>query len=201
MTIVTESILVESKSARDLQLAEISHHRAIELIAKVKSLYFALWQGTGIATTEQLAEFFEIESPATLRKVLTRHQEEFESDGVKTLRGKALKDVRDILSLTSSQANLTIWTPRSTLRLAMLLRDSEVAKTVRTSLLDIVEKVVPKQVQEVERLKLELELVKTQERLLATTNAIATTDANSLKMEKSGVCESPVYPMSHPIIE
>jgi hypothetical protein len=56
----------------------------------------------------------------------------------------------------------------------MLLRDSLVAKTVRTSLLDIVEKVVPKQVQEIERLKLELELVKTQERLLATTNAIAT---------------------------
>jgi hypothetical protein len=174
MTIVTESILVESKSARDLQLAEFSHNRAIELITKVKSLYFALWQGTGIATTEQLAEFFEIESSATLRKVLTRHQEEFESDGVKTLRGRALKDVRDILSLTSTQANLTIWTPRAALRLAMLLRDSEVAKTVRTNLLDIVEKVVPNQTQEIERLKLELELAETQERLLTTTSALAT---------------------------
>jgi hypothetical protein len=56
----------------------------------------------------------------------------------------------------------------------MLLRDSEVAKTVRTSLLDLVEKVVPSQAQEIEKLKLELDLAKTQERLLATTNAIAT---------------------------
>jgi hypothetical protein len=174
MTIVTESILTESKSAREIQLAEISHNRASEVLTKVKSLYFAVWQGTGIATTEQLAEFFEIESPATLRKILHRHKDEFEADGIKTLRGKALLDVRDILSLTSSQANLTIWTPRSALRLAMLLRDSEIAKTVRTSLLNIVEKVVPAQAQEIERLKLELELAKTQERLLTTTSAITT---------------------------
>lgn len=56
----------------------------------------------------------------------------------------------------------------------MLLRDSQVAKIVRTSLLDIVEKAVPAQAQEIEKLKLELELAKTQERLLTTTSALAT---------------------------
>ncbi len=59
MTILTESILIESSSARNNQLANFSRDCASENFVKIKSLYFALWQGTGIATTEQLAEFFQ----------------------------------------------------------------------------------------------------------------------------------------------
>jgi uncharacterized protein YcaQ len=81
MTILSELVLVESPSARNHQLANLSHERADEILNKIKSLYFALWQGTGIATTEQLAEFFEVESPATLRQVLNRHKQERLTDG------------------------------------------------------------------------------------------------------------------------
>ena len=62
----------------------------------------------------------------------------------------------------------------------MLLRNSAVAKAVRTSLLDAVEKVIPEQSQEIERLKLELQVAQaqataaqSQERLMQATNAIA----------------------------
>lgn len=174
MSILTETILVESKTARDGQLSQISQTRALEIISKVKSLYFALWRGEGIATTEQLADFYEIDSSATIRKVLARHKDELESDGVKTIRGRDLKDVRDRMSLTSTQSNLTLWTPRAALRLGMLLTSSPVALAVRTSLLDTVEKVIPAQAQEIDRLKLELQLAQTQERLMQTTSAIAT---------------------------
>ena len=136
------------------QLAQIEEKQATEILSKIKSLYFALWKGEGIATTEEMGRFFEVEV-ATIRKVYHRHKEELVSDGVKTLRGKALKDVRDILSLTSKQSNIMIWTPRAALRLGMLLRDSEVAKAVRTSLLNTVEKVIPAQAQEIEKLKLQ----------------------------------------------
>lgn len=142
MNIITESILVESKTARDHQIAKIQEKRATEILNKIKSLYFGLWKKEGISTTEKIAEFFEVEA-ATIRKILNRHQEELRSDGVKTLKGKDLKDVRDILSLTSRQSSITIWTPRSALRLGMLLRDSTVAIAVRTSLLNAVEKVIP----------------------------------------------------------
>jgi len=56
MTLLTESVLIESKSARDNQLVNVSHDQAGKILAKVKNLYFSLWQGTGIASTEQVAE-------------------------------------------------------------------------------------------------------------------------------------------------
>lgn len=173
MTILTESAFVESKSLRDNQLATVSHDRSFEILNRVKSIYFALWQGTGAATTQQIAKFYEV-SNDVVQKVLQRHRDELIEDGLKTLRGKQLKDAADTLSIPSKTSQVTIWNPRSALRLGMLLQDSEVAKIVRTSLLDIVEKVVPSQSQELERLKLELELAKTQERLLTTTSALAT---------------------------
>ncbi len=179
MNIITNSVLIESKTARETQLAQIHEERATEVLNKIKSLYFALWQGKGIATTEEMADFYEVEA-ATIRQVRNRHQEEFVSDGVQTIRGKALKDVRDIMSRTYRESNLTIWTPRAALRLGMLLRDSEIAKEVRTSLLNAVEKVIPAQAQEIEKLKLELELAKAQksaaeaqQKLLAVSQALA----------------------------
>lgn len=173
MTILPDSVLIESVCARQHHLANISDANSESILNKVKSLYFALWQSQGIATTEKIAEFYEVKVD-TVYQSLKRHRAEFDEDGLKTLRGKAFKDVADILSVTSKTANVTIWTPRAALRLGMLLRDSEVAKIVRTSLLDIVEKIVPAQTQELERLKLELELARTQERLLTTTSAITT---------------------------
>ena len=179
MMILTESAFIESKSIRDNQVASLSDERAEAILNKVKSLYFALWKGEGIATTEEMSVFFEVEA-ATIRKVLVRHKEELSSDGVKTLRGKDFKDVRDTLSLTYRQSSITIWTPRAALRLGMLLRDSEVAKQVRTSLLDVVEKVIPAQNHEIEKLRLELEVAKAQrgaaeaqERLMAASSALA----------------------------
>lgn len=186
MTIVSDLVLIESKSARDSQLERVSSERAQDILHKVKSLYFALWKGEGIATTEQLADFYEV-GEANIRQLLKTHRLEFESDGLKTLRSKALDQVRDLLSLTPMAVNATVWTPRAALRLGMLLRDSTVAKAVRTSLLDVVEQVIPNQAQEIERLKLELELVRakentaraeesaarSQERLVQTTQAIA----------------------------
>ena len=170
--ILSDSVLIESKSARDNQLARVSHDRAQEVLNKVKSLYFALWQGIGTCTTEQVADFYEVPAD-NARQLLKTYRDEFESDGVKTLRGKTLRDVRDLLSLTSAPSNLTIWTPRAALRLGMLLRDSEVAKQVRTSLLDAVEHVIPAQAQELEKLKLQLALAQTQERLIAAAGMLA----------------------------
>jgi hypothetical protein len=63
----------------------------------------------------------------------------FELDGLKILRGRSLKDAREIVSLPSDTSQAATWTPRAALRLGMLLRDSEVAKKVPTLLLDITE--------------------------------------------------------------
>lgn len=176
MTILSEFVLVESKSARDNHLISVSSERATEILNKIKTLYFTLWNGFGASTTGQMVSFYEVNIDA-VESVLRRHRDEFESDGLKTLKGRQLKVFKDAsasLTETSKTSQLVIWTPRAALRLGMVLRDSIVAQALRTSLLDAVEKVIPAQAEEIERLKLELELAKTQERLMQTTNAIAT---------------------------
>ena len=176
MSILSDSVLIESKSARENQLKNVSHDRANEILSKIKTLYVALWQGIGCATTEQVVEFYETKTDA-VESALRRYRSEFESDGLKTLKGRQLKSFKDVSALgaeSSKAPSLIIWTPRAALRLGMVLRDCALAASVRTSLLDAVEKVLPAQNQEIERLKLELELAKTHERLVLTTSALAT---------------------------
>lgn len=150
--------LIESKSFRDDKLNEISNEKALESLNKAKALIMAFWKGENIATTAQIAEFYEV-SEDIARKTVSRHRDEFESDGLKVLRGKALNEVRDIMSLSPNSPNETIWNPRCALRLGMLLRDSEIAKLVRTVILDSLE-VIPAQSGRIRELELELELTK-----------------------------------------
>ncbi len=171
MPILSDSVLIESRTARDDQLGNMPHQKAQSIIEKVKGLYFALWKGVGIATTEAMADFYSVPE-VNIRQLLKNHREEFDSDGLKTLRGKALKDVSYPLSLSSTPPHLTIWTPRSALRLGMLIKGSVVAKAVRTALLDTVEHVAPAQAEEIERLRLQLALLQTQERLMSASQLL-----------------------------
>lgn len=151
--------LTESKSLRDDKLHDVTHDKALEVINKAKALMMAAWKGENLATVAQLAEFYEIEEN-TLKQIIKRHRDELVEDGLKTLRGKALSDASDILYLANKTTQATVFTPKAALRLGMLLRDSEVAKSVRDVLLYLAVDVVPQQSEEIERMKLELELVK-----------------------------------------
>lgn len=156
MNNITESVLVESRSARTSQLSNLSDERALETLNKAKALIMALWQNTGIATSSQLAEYFEVPND-TVKKAYQRNRDELDLDGVKTLTGQVLKDYfksisetrmvdgGDIVSPTGTRINssLLIWTPRAALRLGMLLQDSPVARKVRSVILDVVEEANP----------------------------------------------------------
>jgi len=160
MSILSDSVLVESRAARDHELGGMSHDRAQAILAKVKSLYFSLWKGTGVATTEQVADFYEVPA-ANIRKAIERHRAEVESDGLQVLSSKALKQVSDLVSLTSTAPKITVHTPRSTLRLGMTMEDSPIAKAVRTSLLDAVE-AIPAAIEKVRELELQLAIAQAQ---------------------------------------
>jgi hypothetical protein len=180
MTIVPDSVLVESRAARDHQLERISPQRAQQILNKVKALYFAVWKSEGTTTTELLADFYEVPE-VNIRQLLKTHRTEFLSDGLQTLRGKDLKEVRDLLSLTSMSVNVTVWTPRAAMRLGMLLRNSAIAQALRTSLLDAMETVIPAQSARIRELELELQVAQaqaaaaqSQERLMQVSSAIVT---------------------------
>jgi hypothetical protein len=184
MSIISDSVLIESKSARDNQLESVSHEDAQSILDKVKALYFAVWKGVGTATTEQLAQFYEV-PVGTVRPLLKPYKEEFEADGVKVLRAKALKDARCLFQLPSETSQALIWTPRAALRLGMILRDSAVAKAVRTSLLDAVEKILPAQSARIRELELELQVAQAREAAAHSENAAAQSQEHLMQVSSA----------------
>ena len=130
---LSDEFLVESKSARDRSLTELRvQHSEQEILNKVKSLFFAVWQDVGRVSRQQLADFYEV-SIVSIDKNYQRHKDEFDIDGVKVIRGKDLKYLRDKLSLSSSSPQETVYTPSGALRMGFILRDSEIAKNIRTT--------------------------------------------------------------------
>ena len=130
----------------------------VEVLEKVKGLL--LLPALEMATTQQVADFYEVDAEA-VRQVMFRHRDEIDSDGFVTISGKDLKTAlgSDKMSQTKitnkrghfvveyeghtikmSHAPNGLFPKRAILRVGMLLRDSEVAKEVRTQLLNITEK-------------------------------------------------------------
>lgn len=143
---MNDLILLESVSARNEKLTALTQDTALDHLNKAKSLIMAMWQGTGVATTQQLADYYDV-SIDTVRSVLSRHRDEFDSDGLREIKGKDLKALQsqgdDVMQLPEKTTRLTVWTPRAALRLGMLLRDSDVAKQVRSMLLGLVDAIAP----------------------------------------------------------
>lgn len=137
--LLSTSVLVESSSARNQSLLGIAAKDSeILILNKVKPVFFALWENVGIATTEQVAGFYEVSVDA-VKKAVSRSQEEFDLDGLDVLSGDKLDFVRDKLSLTKKVRSLTVWNPRAVIRLGFLLRDSSVAVKVRTVALNVLQ--------------------------------------------------------------
>ena len=59
MTIISDSVLIESKSARDNQLESVSDEDAQSILAKVKALYFAVWKRIKTSATQQIADCYQ----------------------------------------------------------------------------------------------------------------------------------------------
>ncbi|GAB2575473.1 hypothetical protein GCM10027168_05520 [Streptomyces capparidis] len=121
--------LLESRSLR-----ESVRHR-VETLDKVKVLA-TLPDGLHV-TSEMVAEYFEVPE-ITIRQLVARHREELQDAGYTLLKGS---DLQSFLSLNMSLRKipgrgLAVFPRRAVLNVAMLLRDSEVARKVRAYLLD-----------------------------------------------------------------
>ena len=154
-----EETLVESREVRE------KYMERTEVLDKVKQLF--LIPGMECLTTGQVAEFYEVKQTA-IRDMLRDHRDEFEYDGVckKSLSdfreanqslGVSLRHDQNspieitqkhgyvVLSygdntLSIPNAGIVVFPKRAVLRAGMLLRDSKVAKEVRTQLLNTFEK-------------------------------------------------------------
>lgn len=117
----------------------------VEVLDKVKSL--ALLPDNVHITVDMAALYFEVDVEA-VKKTIQRNRDELFDDGAQVLTGSDLarfreEFARDNLSpanLSSKTRSLTLLPRRAVLRLAMLLRDSAVAQSVRTYLLNVEER-------------------------------------------------------------
>ena len=55
---MNDLILLESVSARNEKLTALTQDTALDHLNKAKSLVMAMWQGTGVATSQQMADYY-----------------------------------------------------------------------------------------------------------------------------------------------
>lgn len=130
--------LITNKELRENMIGRI------EVLEQVKEI---LTLGTtDFVTVEMAANYYEVERK-TLEKVVERNKSELQSDGMRVYKHKEIKEMLESVENTKNLQDvgfkipprgLTLMPKRALLRIGMLLRDSEVAKEVRTRLLDIV---------------------------------------------------------------
>ncbi|MFD7508792.1 hypothetical protein ACFV5N_05505 [Streptomyces sp. NPDC059853] len=134
---IKEQALLESRTLRE------NTRGRTEVLDKVKAL--ALLPDGLHVTTEIVAEYFVVHRDA-IKTLVRRHRDERAESGLTVLRGSDLQEFEGVKMTPSNSSypqamrrNLTLYTRRTVLTIAMLLRDSAVAREVRAYLLDAVE--------------------------------------------------------------
>lgn len=167
----TEETILENKQLRDELVGRE------DVLHKVKDLL--LMPVLDLIPAQNVADFYEV-PVETIRTTVKMHKEELESDGmVKVSRGQALERIgfnQPLVNVVVNKckshieiivgesvfkvSNCATWMfpKRAILRVGMLLRDSTVAKEVRTQLLNIEEMVAPEV--KVQAINDELSLIK-----------------------------------------
>lgn len=140
-----EIMLIENKKLREEMIDRV------DVLEKVKELL--LLEELEMATTEMVADYYNVTKELISNYIIPAHKDELLSDGycvetkdnlltknilVKTKRGGFnILGKNDNIIASGSNRGIALFTPRSILRVGMLLRDSEVAKEIRTQLLNI----------------------------------------------------------------
>lgn len=133
-----ELILTESRTMRAQTAGRV------DVLDKVKAL--ALLPDGVHATTEIVAFYYEVDAEA-IKKVVQRNRKELEENGLHVVRGDELREfVRDNVSPSNDMAkvrNLALFSHRTILNVGQLLTESDVARQVRTYLLEVEEAAAP----------------------------------------------------------
>lgn len=144
--------LINSKEERDKNIGRV------EVLDRVGNLF--MLPNTELTTVKMVAEFYKV-SEETIQTIVKRNRDELNSDGYKVWKVKEITElflnVHDeqieiekekyttVIYFNDNEGNYlsvpnkgkALFTKRAVLRIGMLLRDSEVAKEVRSRLLDV----------------------------------------------------------------
>ena len=176
---MNETQFIDDRTLRD---NTVGHY---EVLKKVKKLL--LIPELEVMTTEQVADYYEVDYDA-VKKVYQRNTDELESDGMhiekmetflkgqnvsfQKERNKAILTYDNGITFSVTNRGLKVFPRRAILRVGMLLRDSSIAKEVRTQLLNIEEK-------SSDEVKVQ-DINEEQSLMLAVGMAVASGDANAV---------------------
>ena len=188
MSLSVEDIISDSSVRAQL----ISH---LEVLEKTKQLI--LIPGTDFLTVEGVAEYFNVSSKA-IENLYNRHTKEIVEDGAKlctkkeflNLHVEGLEETTRVSRFVDGYGNTIsvsnrgkwIFPKRAILRIAMLLRDSEVAKEIRTQLLNIFEHAEQQAYAEQDSNILVGDIEQEQNLMLDITKSILSGDVNATMM-------------------
>lgn len=147
-----ENELLESKETRESMLGRI------EVLEKVKQLN-ELPNDLGM-TTQMVADYFEVVK-STIDALVKDNIKELSNNGYRVLMKDELTCLKKVGIIKKQVGKLGVFTRRAVLNVAMLLRDSKVAKAIRKELLDLTEldsakEIISYNVNEKERLLLNI---------------------------------------------
>lgn len=136
-----ELIYTESKTLRNETLDSISY----DFLDKLKVIPYLTEDM--VVTTQQVSNYYDC-SLDSIKTIIKRNRDEFESDGMIILTGKELDDFKERIlqgsnepdKISSKTRSLTILTKRSLLRIGMLMTSNLMATKIRNYLLNIEEK-------------------------------------------------------------
>ena len=145
---INETQLIEQKDLRQQYIDRI------DVLEKVKAL--VMLPDVELMTVVQIADFYEVDTDV-IQRIYQRNKAEITEDGVINLTGKFLTEhnvqlrnrtqmngkceieFNDGTKVILPNRGIKAFSKRAILRIGMLLRDSEVAKEVRTQLLNTFE--------------------------------------------------------------
>lgn len=124
-----ENELLENKQKREEVIGRV------EVLEQVGELL--LLSNTEYATTEMVAKYYNVPMD-TIGSVVKNNRDELESNGLTTVNGEQLKSIKDLSGLKTRAKSLLLFPKRAILNVGMLLTSSDVAKELRSRLLDII---------------------------------------------------------------
>ncbi len=132
---------------KDLTVSNIDRQNVLNNIVALQAIqeYIGLtgmfFNEEYVFTKEILTSFYNI-NESTIERYLERNEKELKHNGYQVLKGKKLKEFKQafgsIIHVPSKTPQLGIFNFRAFLNLGMLLVESEMAKALRSKILDIV---------------------------------------------------------------
>ncbi len=130
-----------TSSPRDRQNI-LNNRYALEKIEEHLGLGGTPYEGELLFTKQQLVELFGV-SESTIEKYLANYSDELRTNGYTVLRGQKLREFQalmdgNVTNYGTKTSVLGVFTFRAVLNLAMVLVESDLARAMRSRILDIV---------------------------------------------------------------